>query len=383
MPRRRRTPKMQINLARLIEHPHQPYSRRSSRILSNISHHHVAPSRCRMERSPIHIARSRSPHIRTRRNSQRNTAIWTTAVYPISILECLPSRRGIRKRRSYRSRSRRNQRTGTNKTNGGTSNNQSRTNIPTSSAVVAAAAAVAAEVEMPCRATESPTAETQLQLTSNNTDFSCQQPSAEPVFTPPISTVILHHNPLFDAEGKTQSGLIDKHIQMAPIDQAKSRWQMQGDKMPKQPAVKPSVELKDAAKKKSRAAVEKKVPAKKGSDSDVSSKASNSHSTLNSAGSSEKSKSDTEESHSYEDSIDLTNTESVDVNTNVVDLQQAQGSQVRRRLERNASKAPLALNNTPEPKQPRTSKSVNGVLQSDDILGAPTAHINLETMLAK
>uniref|UniRef100_A0A034VYT5 Uncharacterized protein n=1 Tax=Bactrocera dorsalis TaxID=27457 RepID=A0A034VYT5_BACDO len=380
MPRPRGTPKMQIDLARLMERAPQPYSRRSSRILSNTSRQHVAPSRCRMKRSQIRFARSRSLNVRSRRNSRRNTAIWTTAVYPISILDCLPLRRGMRKSHSYRSRSRRSQRTSANKTNGGTSNKQSRTNIPTSAAVVAAATAVAAEVEMPCRATESPTAETQ--LTSNNTDFSCQQPSAEPVFTPPMSTVILHHNPLFDVEGKTQSGLIGKQIQMAPIDQAKSRWQMRGDKMPKQPAVKPSVELKDAAKRKSRTAVEKKVPEKKGSDSDVSSKASNSHSTLNSAGSSEKSKSDTEESHSYEDSIDLTNTESVGVNTTVVDLQQT-GSQVRRRLERNASKAPLTSNNTPEPKHPRTSKSVSGALQSDDILGATTAHINLETMLAK
>lgn len=288
----------------------------------------------------------------------------------------------MRKRRSYRSRSRRSQRTGANKNNGGATNKCSHTDIPTASAVVAAATAVAAEVEMPCCATESPTAETQLQLTSNNTDFSCQQPSAAPVFTPPMSTVILHHNPLFDAEGKTQSGLIGKHIQMAPIDQAKSRWQMRGEKTSKQLAIKPSVELNDAAKRKSRTGVEKKVPAKKGSGSDVSSNASNSHSTLNSAGSSEKSKSDTEESHSYEDSIDLTNTESVGVNTTVVNLQKTD-PQVKRSLERNASKAPLALHNTTEPKQINANKSVSRVLQSDSVLGATTAHINLETMLAK
>lgn len=380
MPRPRRAPRIYVDLAGLMERAqqHQTCNERSSHVLLQPSADPVPTSRTRIERSRSRIKRSRSHIARSRQNSRRNTAIWTTAVYPISILERLPFRRGMRQRRSYRNRSRRSQRTGAHKNNGGATNKHSRARLPTGAAV--AAAAVSAEVEMPCCATESPTAETQLQLNSKNTDFSCQQPSAEPIFTPPMSTVILHHNPLFDVEGKTQSGLIGKHIQMATIDQAKSRWQIRREKVSKTEAVKLSVEQKDAEKKKSRTGVEKKVPAKKGSGSELSSNASNS-TTLNSAGSSEKSKSDTDESHSYEESIDLT-TESVGVNTTVMNLHRTV-SPIKRRLERNASKAPLALHNATEPKQLRANASVGRVLESDGVVDAGNAHITFDTMLAK
>uniref|UniRef100_W8C2N6 Uncharacterized protein n=1 Tax=Ceratitis capitata TaxID=7213 RepID=W8C2N6_CERCA len=306
MPRQRRNKKVHVDIPSRYERHHCPpnrYSLRPSRVFSRATRSPPQIQQQPSAYSPVirqQIPHSRSRCIRTRQNSRRSTtidignnAVWKTLVHPISILKWLPIRRSVRRRRSRRSRNRRSQR----HTSVSSIKVDSRTRAP------------ATEIEMPCCATESPTAETQIHMTATNEDVCSQQRSYEQI-TPPLSTVILHHNPLFDVEGNTQSGLLGKHfLQMATIDQVKSIWPVQRAQTSKQ-KVSSSDEIQDATKqhqdavkKKSKSAMEKRRPAKKDSSEHSMPPSKNPSVSLSTVASSEQSKSDSEESNSYEEKI--------------------------------------------------------------------------------
>ncbi|XP_054743382.1 uncharacterized protein LOC129248008 isoform X2 [Anastrepha obliqua] len=253
MPRQRRTHKPRVDLGSLIDRAQKrnPYiGRRLCPVCSRPTQAHL---RANKSRSRAVGLMSRNAVIDLGANG-----VWNTLVQPVSLLHWLPLRHSTRTRKSDRSHSRRSQRTNS-------ANNRSKPKIGSPSRMPVA------EVQMPCSTLESPTAEKQ--MTSNH-DAGSQQPCANAnTSTSQHCTVILHQNPLFDVEGKTRSGIMEKRARKSQMGQVKSKWSVK------------TTEKQDAAKKTD---IEREVPAKKDSDA-----------------SSEKFRTDTEESNSYEEGIDF------------------------------------------------------------------------------
>ncbi|XP_054743381.1 uncharacterized protein LOC129248008 isoform X1 [Anastrepha obliqua] len=274
MPRQRRTHKPRVDLGSLIDRAQKrnPYiGRRLCPVCSRPTQAHL---RANKSRSRAVGLMSRNAVIDLGANG-----VWNTLVQPVSLLHWLPLRHSTRTRKSDRSHSRRSQRTNS-------ANNRSKPKIGSPSRMPVA------EVQMPCSTLESPTAEKQ--MTSNH-DAGSQQPCANAnTSTSQHCTVILHQNPLFDVEGKTRSGIMEKRARKSQMGQVKSKWSVK------------TTEKQDAAKKTD---IEREVPAKKGSSlkdsAAVSIKRLNSPPISDSDASSEKFRTDTEESNSYEEGIDF------------------------------------------------------------------------------
>ncbi|XP_053958690.1 uncharacterized protein LOC128863511 isoform X2 [Anastrepha ludens] len=247
MPRQRRTHKRGVDLGSLIDRAQKrnPHIGRLCPVCSRPTQAHL---RANKSRSRAVGLMSRNAVIDLGTNG-----VWNTLVQPVSLLHWFPLRRSTRIRKSDRSQ-RKN-----------SANNKSKPKIGSPSRMPAA------EVQMPCSTLESPTAEKQ--MTSNH-DAGSQQPCANAnTSTSQHCTVILHQNPLFDVEGKTRSGIMEKRARKSQVGRVKSKWSVK------------TTEKQDAAKKTD---IEREVPAKKDSDA-----------------SSGKFRTDTEESNSYEEGIDL------------------------------------------------------------------------------
>ncbi|XP_053958688.1 uncharacterized protein LOC128863511 isoform X1 [Anastrepha ludens] len=268
MPRQRRTHKRGVDLGSLIDRAQKrnPHIGRLCPVCSRPTQAHL---RANKSRSRAVGLMSRNAVIDLGTNG-----VWNTLVQPVSLLHWFPLRRSTRIRKSDRSQ-RKN-----------SANNKSKPKIGSPSRMPAA------EVQMPCSTLESPTAEKQ--MTSNH-DAGSQQPCANAnTSTSQHCTVILHQNPLFDVEGKTRSGIMEKRARKSQVGRVKSKWSVK------------TTEKQDAAKKTD---IEREVPAKKGSSLKDSTAVSinrlNSPPISDSDASSGKFRTDTEESNSYEEGIDL------------------------------------------------------------------------------